>query len=53
MRKIKVSKVVFFFSLLILLTLLIVFIASQINKKEPAVSLREQYQSELNVGDKP
>lgn len=52
MRKIKVSKVVFFFSLLILLTLLVIFIATKINEKEPAVSLREQYQNELNVGDK-
>lgn len=49
MSKIKPAKIVFFFSLVLLITLIVIFIMSQITPKEPTVSLREQYQSELNA----
>ncbi len=47
MRKIKISKVVFFFTLMIFVTLAVLYIASTIQKKEPVVSLRQEYQTRL------
>lgn len=49
MGKIKPAKIIFFFSLILLITLIVLFIMSRTSEKEPAVSLREQYQSELNA----
>lgn len=52
MKNIKISKIVFFFSLLIFCTVFVLFVASVVKDDgEPVVSLREEYQTRLDQGN--